>query len=108
MAPWAENVAHLFGEAMGGKYQPSSPLTRRQSIQASRDVKSRRNKEAVYRDVFTRGPLAPKQAPRKSGDVDLRNCETCGGLSLGDSTSTALPVGRASLVRTFTRVTRGE
>jgi CRISPR-associated endonuclease Cas1 len=79
VAPWAEKVAHLFGEAMEGKYQPSTPLTRRKNIQASREVKTRKTKEAVYREVFKRGPVAPKQAPRKNREIDLRNCETCGG-----------------------------
>lgn len=79
VAPWAEKVAHLFGEVMEGKYQPSTPLTRRKNVQASREVMTLKAKKAVYREVFTRGPVAPKQAPRKNREIDLRNCETCGG-----------------------------
>jgi hypothetical protein len=25
VAPWVEKVAHLFGQAMKGKYQPATP-----------------------------------------------------------------------------------
>lgn len=79
VAPWAEKVAHLLGEAMKGKYQPSTPLTGRRAIEARHEVRSRKTTEEIYREVFTRGSLAPKQNPRKSREADLRNCETCGG-----------------------------
>jgi CRISPR-associated endonuclease Cas1 len=79
VAPWAEKVAHLLGEAMKGKYQPSTPLTGRRAIEARREVKSLKEAPAIYREVFPRGPVAPKQSPRKGRGVDLRNCETCGG-----------------------------
>ena len=79
VAPWAEKVAHVFGEAMKGRYQAVTPLSSRKAVEARRAVKARKAKEVVYREVFTREPPAPRQRPREGGEVALRNCRSCGG-----------------------------
>ncbi len=77
VAPWAEKVAHLFGESMKGRYQAGTPLSGRKATEARRAVEARKAKEAIYREVFTREAPTPKQRPRKDGEVALRNCRNC-------------------------------
>jgi hypothetical protein len=79
IAPWAEKVAHLLGQAMRGKYQPVTPLTGTNHVEAQRSVKKRKTQEAIYQDVFTRETPPPRQRPRQDAKVTLRNCRTCGG-----------------------------
>jgi CRISPR-associated endonuclease Cas1 len=79
VAPWTEKVAHLFGQVMRGKYQPVTPLTGDNYLRAQREVKARKTKEAVYRDVFTREGTSPKQRVKGEGKVPLHNCSICGG-----------------------------
>jgi CRISPR-associated endonuclease Cas1 len=79
VAPWAERVAHFFGEAMRGKYQTTTPLTARRAIEAREAVRTRKSKEEVYQGVFIREPRAPKQRQRVEKRVTLENCRICGG-----------------------------
>jgi len=79
VAPWAERVAHLFGEAMKGKYQPATPLTSTKAIEARQAVRARKTKEQIYRGVFSRDSMAPKQRSRVEKGVTLSNCHSCGG-----------------------------
>jgi uncharacterized Zn finger protein (UPF0148 family) len=79
VAPWAEKVAHLLGQAMRGKYQPVTPLTGTNHIEAQRAVKKRKTQGAIYQDVFTREAPGPKQRLRQDAKVTLRNCRNCGG-----------------------------
>ena len=79
VAPWAEKIAHSFGQAVKGKYQPATPLTKKNQIVAQGEVKKRKSQEAVYRDVFTREGSSSKQRAKKESGVILRNCATCGG-----------------------------
>ncbi len=88
MAPWAEKVAHLFGEAMKGKYQAVTPLTKENHSAAQRTVKERKARESVYRDLARAKEDTPKQQPTKAVEVALRNCVECGG-----------PLSRGSHVR---------
>jgi CRISPR-associated endonuclease Cas1 len=79
VAPWAEKVAHLLGQAMRGKYQPVTPLTGTNSVEAQKGVRRRKTQEAIYQDVFTRATPPPKQRTRHDAKATLRNCRTCGG-----------------------------
>jgi CRISPR-associated endonuclease Cas1 len=79
VAPWAEKLAHLFGEAIKGKYQAATPLTGRNLVEAQRVVKSRKSKVDVYQDVFTRQETPPKQRSTQSRELVLRTCQGCGG-----------------------------
>lgn len=79
VAPWAERVAHTFGEALKGKYQPVTPLTGRRAKEARQEVTTRKSKEKLYEGVFTREAPRPKQRPRGEGRAALGNCRTCGG-----------------------------
>ena len=88
VAPWAEKVAHLFGEAMKGKYQSVTPLTKENHSAAQRTVKARKARESVYRDLARAKEDTPKQRPTKAVEVALRNCVECGG-----------PLSRGSHVR---------
>jgi CRISPR-associated endonuclease Cas1 len=77
--PWAERVAHLFGEAMKGKYQPATPLTAAKAIEARQVVRARKTKEQIYRGVFTRDSTVAKQRSKVEKGVTLSNCRSCGG-----------------------------
>jgi hypothetical protein len=79
VAPWAEKVSHLFGQAVRGKYQPVTPLTGTNHVRAQREVKQRKTQEAIYRDVFTREGSTPKQRVKGEPPQPLRNCVECGG-----------------------------
>ncbi len=79
VAPWAEKIAHLFGQAVKGKYQPATPLTKKNQIVAQGEVKKRKSQEEIYRDVFIRDETSSKQRVKKENRVIRRNCATCGG-----------------------------
>ena len=65
---------------MKGKYQPVTPLTKSNTLVASKMVKARKAQDAVYRDLFTyRKEQTPKQRPSKSRELALCTCATCGG-----------------------------
>ena len=69
LAPWAERVAHLLGDAMAGKYTAHTPLTSAKAKAAQAVVKARKA-EAVSRS----GRSAAKQRPpraRAAGAVAL-------------------------------------
>jgi CRISPR-associated protein Cas1 len=71
VAPIAEHVVSQLGQAMAGKYQPTSPLTRSRATTAQALVKARR----AMGDV-------PKRARQRADDVmapTLFSCPDCGG-----------------------------
>ena len=108
VAPWAERVSHLLGQAMRGKYQPVTPLTGTNHVKAQREVKARKTQEAIYRDVFTREGTPPKQRVKGEGKATLRNCSPVEVPYSEVSMSTVPPAGAPALIRTFIRVRRGE
>jgi len=74
-------------------------------VRAQREVKARKTKEAIYRDVFTREDSSPKQRVQGQVNVPLRNCSTRGISSSEGSMSTVPLVGRPRLARTYPRAT---
>jgi hypothetical protein len=109
IAPWAEKVAHLLGQAMRGKYQPVTPLTGTNHVGAQRSVRKRKTQEAIYQDVFTRETPPPRQRPRRDAKVTLRNCRTCGGPLARDQHVNCAECWERSAGQDFsTRMRRGE
>jgi CRISPR-associated endonuclease Cas1 len=108
VAPWAEKLAHLFGDALKGKYQSATPLTGRKTIEASRVVKARKSKVEIYQGVFARDASTAKQQPRTEKRVTLGNCRTCGGpLSRGQQVNCPACWERQSGQDFLTRRQRG-
>jgi CRISPR-associated endonuclease Cas1 len=108
VAPWAEKVAHLFGDALKGKYQAATPLTGRKSIEASQAVKARKSKVEIYQGVFARDTSPAKQQRRTEKRVTLGNCRTCGGpLSRGQQVNCPACWERQSGQDFLTRSQRG-
>jgi len=74
LAPVAEHVAHAFGRAMAGKYQPATPLTRRRTRDAQAVVKAR--KASVTAAAKSTTAL---QKPAGAAKRRLWTCPDCGG-----------------------------
>lgn len=72
LAPWAERVAHLLGDAMAGKYTAHTPLTSAK-LKAAQAVVKARKAEAVSRS----GREAPKQRPPEPEPLPLWRCPEC-------------------------------
>jgi CRISPR-associated endonuclease Cas1 len=74
LAPIAEHVAHVFGQAMAGKYQAATPLTRSRTRAAQAVVKARKA-SATTAAVSTVALQKPASAtPRRRW-----SCPDCGG-----------------------------
>lgn len=74
LAPWAEHVAHVFGQAMTGKYQAATPLTRSRTRAAQAIVKARK--------ASATAAGASTVALQKAGSSTTRSrwtCPHCGG-----------------------------
>ena len=63
VAPFAERVAHMLGDAMAGRYVPVTPLTRSRGKAAQAIVKARKT---------------PKQRPGTTRPTPLYTCTACG------------------------------
>jgi CRISPR-associated protein Cas1 len=74
LAPWAERVAHVLGDAMAGKFTPHTPLTSAR-LKAAQAVVKARKAEAVSRS----GRAAPKQRPPAPEPLPLWRCPDCAG-----------------------------
>jgi hypothetical protein len=74
VAPWAEAVAHTFGRAMDGKYEPSTPLTRRRIRGAQALVKARK----AWASAATRSSVSHQRTSRAK-QPELWSCPDCGG-----------------------------
>jgi hypothetical protein len=79
VAPYAEQVAHLLGRAVDGKWQARTPLTGANHRAAQARVRARRD---VGRAIAQRSPEARHQgqrvAPQTAATV-LATCVDCGG-----------------------------
>jgi hypothetical protein len=73
LAPIAEHVAHAFGRAMAGKYQPVSPLTRDRTRAAQAVVKARKSAAQSAATSST-----PRQNPSTANPLPLWTCPDCG------------------------------
>ncbi|MGD0343619.1 MAG: CRISPR-associated endonuclease Cas1 [Acidimicrobiales bacterium] len=74
LAPWAEHVAHALGRAMAGKYEPSTPLTRRRIRSAQALVKAcKASASTAARSAVT------LQQPSRAKPTALWSCPDCGG-----------------------------
>ena len=73
VAPIAEHVAHVLGQAMAGKYVPVMPLTTRKHRQAQSVVKARK---AIARTTATSGTR--RQRPANPPAQALWSCPSCG------------------------------
>jgi hypothetical protein len=73
MAPWAEAVAHSFGHAMDGKYEPTTPLTRRRTQSARALVKARK----AWASNAVRSSVSLQQ-PGRAKRPALWSCPDCG------------------------------
>jgi len=74
LGPIAEHVAHVFGQAMAGKYQLATPLTRRRSRSAQAVVRAR--KQSARSAATSSTPL---QKPTAAKAPALWSCPDCGG-----------------------------
>jgi len=74
LAPVAEHVAHVFGDAMAGKYQPATPLTRSRTKSAQALVKARKA-SAVTAGAST----VTAQRPARARSRASWTCPDCGG-----------------------------
>lgn len=67
VAPWAERLTHLLGEAVSGKWSPTTPLTKSRARRSAAVVKARKAGLDVIR------PTSIAQQP------SLWSCTECGG-----------------------------
>jgi hypothetical protein len=74
VAPVAEHVAHALGQALAGKYVPSTPLTTRHQRSAQAAVKARK---AAAKGVATSTAVHQRPAVRVSSP--RWTCPDCGG-----------------------------
>ena len=74
LAPIAERVAHMLGQAIEGKYTPATPLTSAKLRSAQAIVKARKTGAVgrATRDAAKQRPAAPVAPP-------LCTCPECGG-----------------------------
>ncbi len=73
LAPWAESVAHTLGRAMAGKYEPSTPLTRRRIRGAQALVKARKASASTAATS-----AVPLQQPSRAKRAEPWSCPDCG------------------------------
>ena len=67
LAPIAEHVAHVLGQAMAGKYQPATPLTRSRTRTAQavgQGAQGRRRGRQLHLDRARQRPTGARPAPR--------------------------------------------
>ncbi len=79
VAPYAEQVAHAFGQVVAGKWTPRTPLTNR-NVRAAAAVVRARKVGAIERGRRSAAALA--EAPRTDvarGTLDFAACIDCGG-----------------------------
>lgn len=74
LAPIAEDAAHTLGQAMVGKYVPTTPLTTRKHRHAQSIVKAR--KAAVSSAATS---TTPRQRPNRVSKETVWSCPDCGG-----------------------------
>jgi CRISPR-associated endonuclease Cas1 len=74
VAPIAERLAHTFGQAMAGKYEPVTPLTTKRARSAQAVVKARKQANKVVAESG-----AQRQRPAGEVDADAWSCPECGG-----------------------------
>jgi len=74
VAPIAEQVAHVLGQAMAGKYLPVTPLTTRKLRDAQAVVKARRQANRAVATTET-----ARQRPASMATMDSWTCLDCGG-----------------------------
>lgn len=72
VAPWAEKVAHLLGEAIAGRFTPTTPLTRQRHRRAQAEVRTR--KALAVRA----GPTVPQRPAKHGRQVAPWSCPDCG------------------------------
>jgi len=75
LAPMAEHFAHALGQALAGKYVPSTPLTTRRQRSAQAAVKARK---AAAKGVAT-SSRSPRQRPAVGVSASRWTCPDCGG-----------------------------
>ena len=75
LGPIAEHVAHVFGDAMAGKYSPATPLTRSRTKAAQAVVKAR--KASVGERKVGSGRRCSE--PRRCVGAHVWSCPDCGG-----------------------------
>lgn len=73
LAPVAERVTHMLGDALGGKFVPTTPLSTTKQRAAQAAVKARKA-AAKYRNPRT----LPKQRPVGTPALPLWSCPECG------------------------------
>ena len=74
LAPLAERVAHMLGQAMEGKFVPATPLTSAKLRSAQAVVKARKT-EAAGRA----SRASAKQRPDRTAPLPTYSCPGCGG-----------------------------
>jgi CRISPR-associated endonuclease Cas1 len=79
VSPWVEEITHLFGDVVKGKYVPVTPLTGSNQKASQRVVKARKAKERVYRKLASTRETVPRQKPSGNPPTPTRNCVECGG-----------------------------
>jgi CRISPR associated protein Cas1 len=82
LAPYAERVAHVLGQAMAGKYNASTPLTAARSKAAAAKVKAR--KLAAF-GAATAKTTSSCQRPTGGPTRGTWSCPECGGRVSGPS-----------------------
>ena len=76
VAPWAERVAHLLGDAIAGKYTASTPLTRHRTVDAQAVVKARK---AIAQQRAAREPATRQRPASRTSSAPSWSCPECGG-----------------------------
>jgi CRISPR-associated endonuclease Cas1 len=79
VAPYAEQVAHIYGHLVAGKWAPRTPLTGRNARSAAAVVKARKQQAVVK---GRRSAVARSAAPKREGSNAARtfaSCVDCGG-----------------------------
>jgi hypothetical protein len=80
LAPWVEGVAHLFGDAVQGKYVPATPLTKTNNQRAQASVRARKARANTQRRLAQRASdKPPRQEAGDSTSLRMATCVSCGG-----------------------------
>jgi CRISPR-associated endonuclease Cas1 len=79
VSPWVEQITHLLGDVVKGKFVPVTPLTGSNHKASQKVLKARKAKERVYRELASTRETVPRQKPSGNSPTLTRNCVECGG-----------------------------
>ncbi len=79
IGPWVERVSHLLGDAVTGKYTPTTPLTRGNSLRAQASVIARSKRTYANGRLAQRATIRNPRQMAAEPSVKVPTCVDCGG-----------------------------